>query len=101
MTQQIRMQNLLLIEQLNQTNLDKLTRLAYKRKFLDPKAANNAFKIPQQRIKQNVVPYYPIFRTSTQLKFLTRGYTEHRNFNKSTPNGKKIRLNVINDVRFC
>ena len=43
MTQQIRMRNLLLIEQLNQTNLDKLTRLAYERKFLDPKAANNAF----------------------------------------------------------
>ena len=56
----------MLIEQLNQTNLEKLTlpkRLKIRENFFDPKARNTTFKRSQQIIEQNIVPYYPIFRT--------------------------------------
>ena len=33
---------------------------------MDPKARNTTSKTSQQRIEQNIVPYYPIFRTPTQ-----------------------------------
>ena len=101
---------LMLIEKLNQTNLDKLTlrkRLKIRENFwklkletLHPKVSiGNWLKVIVKLIK-NYSSILPNFLFTYSVEALTRGYTEYRNTNKSTPNGKNVKLKVINDIIF-